>query len=329
MGTTLIGKMNVSRDRVLGMLLGVSIGDKLASVVEGKTPEWITEHYGRITTYVEGSHTTDDTQLTLAVAEGMIESPFNMKVQAKKHVEAFKESTQGWGSTTREAIRDIANGCSWSKSGQSVEGRGKGNGVAMKIAPIAAFIRHLADSHAEEEELLKAFTFVRDLTVMTHKTQMAVAASFAHVVALAYCLANQINVKILPDKIVGAAKKGLQYAADLPEETDNIIERFERLKEVKNHSPMEICQEFGNLSCYCYNSVPGSHALFLRMPYQIDCLYDTVAVGGDTDTTASLVGSLLGALNGSRIFPESLIDGVKDQVCDVVDRLCGKLGIER
>jgi poly(ADP-ribose) glycohydrolase ARH3 len=321
----------MTRDKVLGLMLGVAIGDQMGSVVEGKSMQQIAEKHGRIKTYLPGARTTDDTCLTLAVAEGMIESPFNMNTQAKKHIAAFKKGIYGMGGTTRNSLRDMANGCPWNKSGQSGEGRGKGNGVAMKLSLIAPFIRNIVETVDKENrpaELLKAFTFVRDLTIMTHNTQMAVTASFGHMVALLFALEGVVDG--VAGKILSGAKQGVKYAKSigLPDENDNILERFAKLENVM--SVADIVTEFGGLSCYCFDSVPGSHALWLGGPYDLNTLFDTIAAGGDTDSTGSMVGALIGALCGSKIFPEHLVEGLdqKDRVVETAEKLCGKLGIE-
>ena len=319
----------MNRDKVVGMLLGVAIGDKFGQPVECKTGKQIEEKYGWLDKYLPDSHTTDDWQLTLAVAEGLIESGLNMKIQAKKHVEAFKETTNGWGGTTRNAVRDLAKGCSWDKSGQNGEGRGVGNGVAMKLAPVAPFIvRIIKDVNLSEEQrrkkLLEAFSFVRDLTIMTHNTEMAIAASFAHTIALVYSLMDKTDD--LAKKIIHGAAQGVKYAraSGLQPDEDNIVERFEKLE---NYS--EDPKDFGKLSCYCYDSVPGSHAFFLKNPRSIETLYDVVNAGGDTDSTGSMVGALLGALNGTAIFPTHLVEGLdkKDEILAVAEKLCGKIGL--
>ena len=323
----------MNKDKVVGMLLGVAIGDKLGSVVEQKSGQYIEEKYGWITDYLEGSRITDDSELTIAVAEAMIESPFNMKTQVEKHIKVFKNGIHGGGRTTLNAIRDLANGCPWNKSGISGEGRGKGNGVAMKLAPIAPCILEIMKNAPEadrQKKLLEAFTFVRNLTIMTHNTEMAVATSFAHIVALLYCLLNKTDG--LAGKILAGAKQGVKYARamGLEPETDNIIDRFAKLENVDNYDDYpDVAADFGNLSCYCYDSVPGSHALFLRYPNSIEALYEAINAGGDTDSTGSMVGALLGALNGTQVFPTHLIDDLdhKEEIVDVAEKLCEKIGI--
>jgi ADP-ribosylglycohydrolase len=54
-----------------------------------------------------------------------------------------------------------------------------------------------------------------------------------------------------------------------------------------------------------------------------------VNAGGDTDTNGAMLGALLGALNGTQVFPQHLIDGLvnKDNVINTADRLCDVFGI--
>lgn len=52
---------------------------------------------------------------------------------------------------------------------------------------------------------------------------------------------------------------------------------------------------------------------FLRKPHSIEALYDVISAGGDTDTNGSMVGALLGALNGPNIFPDHLIEGLDQE----------------
>ncbi|MCB0335921.1 MAG: ADP-ribosylglycohydrolase family protein, partial [Bdellovibrionales bacterium] len=44
----------------------------------------------------------------------------------------------------------------------------------------------------------------------------------------------------------------------------------------------------------------------------IEAMYDVINSGGDTDSTAAMVGALLGALNGGDILPEGLIANTQE-----------------
>lgn len=155
--------MGVNKDKVRGMFLGTAVGDALGMPVEGWSADKIKETHGRVTSYLDpkghkwfdgmkAGTTTDDTQLTLTVAEALIEGGgIDLDTQVKHHVKAFKTHTSGWGRTTKEAIEKLANGVHWSESGsysptETDEGvkkpgpRGFGNGVAMKAGPIGVYL---------------------------------------------------------------------------------------------------------------------------------------------------------------------------------------------
>ena len=316
------------------MFLGATIGDGLGMPVETFTPEKITEKYGitRVTEYLvptghkwfdgrQAGTTTDDAQLTLAVAEGLIESGFNMDVQAKKHIEAFQVTTAGWGRTTKTAIRNLQNGAGWQKSGIN----GVGNGVAMKIAPVGAYLRAFVDRGPQDKEnksekLQEGFEFVRDLTLMTHRSRNVLCSTVGMVVAFYKCLEDDFDVNTLPGYILKMSKAAKGWITG-GEEEDDVVERFELLPEHGEYNAEKLIAEFGGGSCYCYNSIPFALMFFLNNPHSIDALYDVVSAGGDADTNGSMVGALLGALNGEEIFPQHLVDGLdgKDHILEVAD----------
>jgi ADP-ribosylglycohydrolase len=81
---------------------------------------------------------TDDTQLTLAVARGLKSGRgFNMDAMVPEHIAELKASSYGWGSSTKGSIQRIVDGThTWENSGNV---KGSGNGVLMKISPLALY----------------------------------------------------------------------------------------------------------------------------------------------------------------------------------------------
>lgn len=338
----------VSRDKIVGTFLGVAVGDALGMAVETFTAEKIAKTYGRVTTYLrpdghkwfnghQAGTYTDDTQLTLAVAEALIEAPLDMDAQVKHHVAAFRKTTDGWGNTTRNAIRSLANGGSWATSGLSGNNQGLGNGVVMKIAPVAL----LGELEVQE--------FVFNLNAMTHPTGISAGAAAAHVGAIS--LLSKYEQEDLPSLDVPGVKREIldslaRYAGFMESKyesvDDKISDRFFYLSEnfEKEFTPpalanalsfmsaAEIIEQFGAGSCYCFNSIPFSYAFFFRNPDTIETLFDVISAGGDTDSNGSIVGALLGAYHGTSIFPQYLVDGLvqKDEILDVANRFADKFG---
>jgi hypothetical protein len=70
-----------------------------------------------------------------------------------------------------------------------------------------------------------------------------------------------------------------------------------------------------------------TYAFFLKNPSSIDSLYDCVSAGGDTDSNGSMLAGLLGALHGTGIFPQHLVDGLveKEEVLAIADQFYATL----
>jgi ADP-ribosylglycohydrolase len=328
------------KNKIKGMFYGGAIGDALGMPVETWDRKRISETFGRVTKYHEpvghkylNGHPkalwTDDTQLSLAVANGILLAPLRMQPQAVTHVAAFLETTAGWGGTTREAIRNLANGVDYEQSGKNLgEKTGTGNGVAMKVAPIAVLMAFHRDSKIMLKEVYK---FIIDLNLMTHRTSISASAALAHVFANYYCLTHTpktFNEVEFIDGLVAASElgKGLEPQTL----TDDITERFKDLYNHKEWDTDKIIKEYGGGSCYCYHSVPLAYMFFIKNPYSIDTLYDCISAGGDTDSTGSMVGNLLGALHGLKFFPKELLEGLqkKEVIEPVVNDLCEKFGFK-
>ena len=340
----------VTKDKVRGLFLGTAIGDSLGMPVEGWSHEKIHQVLGRITAYVDptghrihdgmqAGSWTDDTQLTIAVAKALIEAGgIDMDVLALHHVMAYKTNTAGWGGTTKEAMEKLANGLHWKNSGvfapretapgmKEVKGRGFGNGVAMKAAPLGALVAATEFDEKTLPDLLAEFT------AMTHRTSMAVSSCLAQTFATRYCLVNTpatFSINTFVATVIKASALGTSY---FPEtlNNDDITARFKLLESVdRTWTSTDIVREFGQGTYYVYNSLPFTYAFFVKDPTSIDMLYDCASAGGDTDSNASMLGALQGALNGVDFFPQHLLDGLqhRQELIDLADAFSAKFGID-
>ena len=309
----------MNQDKLNAMLFGVFLGDALGSPVEGMTAQQITEKHGRVRTLPARIRTTDDWQLTQAVAEALIAFGLDMNAQAAAHVAAMKESIKGWGGTTKEAVSKVARGTHWSRSGLV---GGLGNGVAMKVAPLAAVYASLCYGHRR----LKLLDFAVKLTQMTHHNRLAVAATLAQIAAIEYCLVAKASSFAANRFIqVVSAHSALAEVMAPPDPflLDNLTARLLSLNTAK------VGDFAGN--GYVYNSLPFVYTHFLRNPRSVETLFNAVNAGGDTDTNAAMVGALLGALNGMEIFPPLLEQVPRRKLLKVVDlaeRFAASIGMK-
>lgn len=336
------------------MFLGIAIGDGLGVPVETMQPDEISDKFGRITTYIRnGEHKwykdfaigqwSDDTQLSLAIAESEIQKRcVNVNDIAMRHIKAMGECSIGWGRSTKDSIACFKNGEHWSNTGNP---NGAGNGVAMKVAPIGALMLADALSLSKKKSLYfseycdaarrKIFPKIVDLSIMTHKSSIAIASGLAQADATFTCLNPDIE-RNFEDQFLNNVLECCWIGERInvgDTITDRLSERIEKIIYTRPHKNMtvnEIAKLFGDATCYVYNSLPFCYAAFLKNPRSIETLYDVVNAGGDTDTNGSIVGALLGALNGTKIFPKHLIDGMwrREYVLDVANRFCKKFEIK-
>jgi len=320
----------MSLDKFKGCILGVAIGDKLGMPVETMTAQDIRNAVGgEVKAYLspqvnprpfpefaglKESICTDDTDLTMAVMEALIESDgkFDMDVIARRHIEAAKD-IRGMGRSTRNAINRLTRGVHWSESGEpeSPNGGGAGNGVIMKIAPLG-LLRALG---TEDVDLPgETITFSR----MTHLAAPAIVAAGLHAFSIAMLLDYKSpSLSRLLAYLLSWAKL---LEEKLPESSDKIsdqvcwISSMYNSGELKQETPETLGIHFGvgnKTSFSAFNSFGLSYSLFVRNPHSFDAVFDAVNAGGDTDTNASIVGSLVGALNGMEVIPTDLIEGLE------------------
>jgi len=328
--------MNIE-DKIYGMFYGIFLGDALGMPVETWTAERIAKTYGRVTKFLvpdghkwfdgqPAGQPTDDWQLSKAVAEALILSGLNMDTQANFHIQAFQDSTNGWGRSTRESVRRLINGCNWKNSGQPM---GVGNGVAMKIAPLGAY------AAANPDQFNACRDFACDLALMTHKSSLGVISGLTHMRGIFYCLTRDefpvdefINAVALDEVSVNIEdnKESFVYSdgSVKPIHQDLLSNRIQKLIDYKEYNIARIVDEFGGGSCYVYNSLPFTYMFFLKNPNSIQSFYDVINAGGDTDTNASMLGALLGALNGMEIFPEKLVDSIPDEYRTKIENLSNR-----
>lgn len=255
--------------------------------------------------------TTDDWMLTRAVAESLIRCRgFDIADQAAAHVEAYETSTKGWGGTTKESIAELKR---WFDTrgregrrpgvaaGFSKPNRGTGNGVLMKLSPMAV---GMALKKIRIEHIL-------ELEALTHHEMNARGIALV----LSRCLTDNVQDGVTPFALQLSQRDfGLPEVAHLFDE--------EGADEDGLPSADEVRRALG-CSSKATESGPFSVATFLRHPRDIrGGILEAINAGGDTDTNAAIVGSMIGAHVGLSEIPSEWIEAVPDAkiAIEVADR---------
>jgi len=260
---------------LLGCLMGGAIGDAIGSRYEGQTTVLTID-------FDTPGYITDDTQLTLATCESILETKsVSPAAIAAKMLDWYnKRKLTGLGSSTLKALRDLQVGAHWALSGRSGE-YAAGNGAAMRIAPLAFFV------NATTQQQL-----IRDVCIITHKNDEAYVGCLAIIHALQLTMiANHLLDKSLIDHII-------TYLPDT-----SVRDNLQKL----SYNPQATIRDAAGLvgtSGHVVQSVP--FAIFASQKIAEtsfeNIISEIIHCGGDTDTNASIAGQIMGAHIGANGF---------------------------
>jgi len=169
-----------------------------------------------------------------------------------------------------------------------------------------------------------------NFTSMTHTSSVAQQGTFAHYTALKDVF-NSGQQKFDPATFIDVIHKNLieytSFAFYAVEKEEDLIKQYERIKDLpilleESNDPEQFRRMIGKGGCYVYESIPLVHAMFLTAPMDFECVINAVNYGGDTDSNASMVGGLYGALVGEKSIPKNLVKRLedKDRILDVANK---------
>ncbi len=292
----------------IATLVGCAIGDALGNPFEMKPAaspllkEWDGLFKAGGTFWKgEAGQYTDDTLMTMALSASLIEKgEFDPEHVASNYLAWYNSgNTRGIGTTTASAIMRLKLGASWQESGLVHGHDGKpagGNGTAMRASPIGLFYRK------DPEKLLESAMLDASITHNALEPKMGSIAVALATAMLANGSASPQSVSyevtdILTDSEVKAkiqlAQKWLEQGTDLS------TVHFEALAEigVSGYVPETVGAAF-----YCLGATTNFK----------DAVVLAVKAGGDTDTTAAIVGALAGTYYGLEGIPSEYTEKVEN-----------------
>jgi len=276
-------------ERFEGCIIGGAIGDAYGSGYENqvKEKEGTIYLYGKPEVREPKWRLTDDTQLTLATIEVIIE---NEKVKpeliASQFLKYYKQrKLRGIGSSTLKALQELSFGGHWSQVGRRGE-YAAGNGAAMRIASLAF----------KENS---TYSEIRDICIITHNNDEAYIGAKSVVIAIR---------EILNGNWTGETNLIELIIEQIP---DTRVR--DRLIEINKIKSLKEIGQIGN-DGYVVNSVPLAIAAANKVQeIGIEEMYlQLIEIGGDTDTNCSIAGQIAGTLIGRKGIPEKLVNKLKE-----------------
>jgi ADP-ribosylglycohydrolase len=293
--------MTPLEDKVQGCILGLAIGDALGYPTEFMSLSQIHEQYGPngvqdfepSSDHPPGTF-TDDTQMSIAVAEALIEAGHSgidnlMRVMSRRFVEWSEspDNDRAPGATCLAGCHNLKRGDHWRDAGIKDS---KGCGSAMRAAPIGLFYRDL-------DRTLEV-ACASSLLTHAHPTGVAAAAGAAIAVKL---LLDGTQPEVLITRLI-------EITGHLDQDYRN---KILQVNGVLAEAPADAMRVLGEawigeeaVACalYCFLKSPDDYA-------------KTVLTGantsGDSDSIACIAGGLSGVFNGIEKIPTSWVDRVE------------------
>lgn len=284
-------------DRYKGAMIGVAVGDALGAPLEFMDAEQIKRKHGTVTEMIGGGwlsvepgEVTDDTQMTLAVAEGLAASPSDEDIPeliGQNFLHWYAGNPKDVGNTcaavlSRMSKTEWAGFEDWHRTAEEVtkstNGGTAGNGALMRTVYPALFFQ-------DEWEAQDAAVGISRMT-HHHGTSDSTVRSYTEMV-------NSIaNADITPEEAKKRVKS-MSMTLWAFGETDG---RF---------PPKPTGYSLDSYLC-------AVDAILNNDTFE-DTLVDAVNRGGDADTIGAITGRLAGAIYGADAIPMRWIAALNNE----------------
>ncbi|MGQ9546517.1 MAG: ADP-ribosylglycohydrolase family protein [Dehalococcoidia bacterium] len=275
--------------KFLGCLVGTAVGDALGARREGRGMSG-SEDIVSLAEKLEQLIYTDDTHMTIGVAQSLIESKgFDGEHMAQTFIKNYEaEPWRGYGPGPPRIFRMISGGEPWySAANRLYRGGSFGNGSAMRVAPVGLV-------YCRKPEMLREIAYQSSCITHSHELAKEGAALQACAVALALdtSWAEGIDREAFLFRLQDFVRNRLYQ------------EKLARTRELLGEQDKtKVVAALGN-GIEALMSVPTAIYCFLRQPqsYEDTVIY-AISLGGDTDTIAAMAGAISGAYLGIDAIP--------------------------
>lgn len=312
------------RDKIKGALYGVAVGDALGAPLEFMSADQIERRHGRVTEMIGGGwlnvapgEITDDTQMSLAVAEGIVANPDDPTEEVgARFVEWACSGPKDIGGTCSASIsgaRTMAakenprtvdkpsfnNWIAASTRTAVMNGqRSGGNGALMRTVYPGLFYRDRQEAKHEAS----------DISRMTHWDGESDDACqlYTHIIhgfiQTEYTAAEEI------DKETRDGMKNIILRSTLKDTQYDIGELQGRQGEL-------------NPTGYVVDSMKCAVSFFWHAESFEEAVADAANFGGDADTIAAITGGLAGAFHGYDAIPTRWVEALAPEIRARLDAL--------
>ena len=326
--------MNKIKDRIRGSLFGGAIGDALGYQIEFKRN--IKEK--EITRFNDKGIISDDTQMILFTANALIwrETRASLRGISLKPVDAIYMGYKDWLDTQNNSKGE--NCISWIKEIQELNvprapgntcisalmsdkkgtieepiNNSKGCGAVMRVAPIGLYINNLTD----------AGKIALEASALTHGHPLGIIPS--------YVFATMLNLIVY---------KNLNILNSLKEAINELLDNYNVFNKEDLKTFVDLINKAINLSNSGLSDIEAitqigegwvaeeafAIAIYSCLKYQNsfeDAIVCAINHDGDSDSTGSIAGNIIGASLGEKAIPNYYLDNIelKDIISEIANDL--------
>jgi ADP-ribosyl-[dinitrogen reductase] hydrolase len=280
-------------NRALGAYLGFACGDALGATVEFMTPKQIHKRHGVHRDIIgggwlglEAGQVTDDTQMSLALGQAIIDHQgWNLQAVANNFAAWMESGPPDIGNTCRRGITRYRDSGELSGLPRDDEA---GNGACMRNLPVVLATLN-QPGYFHDWSLQQSH--------ITHNNPLSNAATLT--------LGRIVNHLINRQDMVACKQ-----------ECGQLISQYSEFA----YSPYP-----GKASGYVVDTVQTVLHYFFNTDSFESCLIATVNQGGDADTTGALAGMLAGAKYGVQQIPERWLEQLDQQIVTAIQQQTAEL----
>jgi ADP-ribosyl-[dinitrogen reductase] hydrolase len=314
-------KPQTPKDAIIGCILGTAVGDAVGLAAEGLSRRRQQKLFPRLSgPCLLGNRGmfSDDTEHTIMVAQALIESDGGptlfTRCLARRMRIWLLGLPAGLGAATLQATIRLWFGVPPDRSG--IESAG--NGPAMRSALLGV-------CHGDEPGRLAAL--VRASSRMTHTDPRAETG------ALAVALAAHVAIRSEPhDDLSASFLRAIESQIGAYDEDLVALLRQAAASAASGQTTQQFADSIGSgdgVTGFIQRTVPVAIHAWLRNPADLRAgVLEVVRCGGDTDSTAAIVGCIIGASMGKRGIPADWLTALCEWPATVewMERLGTQLG---
>jgi len=312
-------------NKYLGCLLGAAIGDAMGAATEMRTRAQILEKFGYVNTFIQAP---DDT-FARGCEIGCVTDDFSiahdtvqmiLKHQGRIDYTVAREALINWGRadnyylkfagpTTKIAVRKLLGEVIPEYHGFKLcnDNSKATNGAAMKMSPIALF------SHGDYDKAIQDACMISSVS---HNNDISISGACAIAAATACALKNDVTIediiqaglygasegerlgRIQGDTLAGpSVKRRIELAVELGKQDKPLVEIMDDISDIVG------------TGLAAAEAVPAVFGIIVACKGDpILSITTAVNIGNDTDTIATMVGGILGAMHGSDAFPKEYLE---------------------